>query len=268
MLNRQAEEISRRLIREDKRLEKLETKEGPGASQVAISAFSLLPQLRGLWAMNAVDDGGDVFDFSEQDRVLTYNGNPTFNVDGLAPYIELDGVGDYLSRGDEAGLDILGTESFVHADIQGLTFGGWYWFDDALGNLETLISKWGGAGQFAYRLVRLAANGFIRLNVSTDGAALVNATSTIAPAIDTWFFAVGRFIPSTELAVFLNYTQYTNIVGVPASIFNSNGDLQIGATNAGARLTGRASISFLCAAALSDTIIRTIFQSTRALYGV
>lgn len=268
MLNRQTEEISRRLISDDKRLEKLETKEGPGASQVAISAFSLLPQLRGLWAMSTVNEGGNVYDFSEQDRVLSDNGNPTYNVDGLAPYIELDGVGDYLSRVDEAGLDITGTESFVHPDIQGLTFGGWYWFDNALGNLETLISKWAGVGQYAYRLIRVAASGFIRLQLSGDGTAVDVATSTIAPDVDTWFFAVGRFEPSTELAVFLNYTKYTNTVGIPASVFNSNADLQIGASLAAGRLTGRASINFLCAAYLSDTIIRTIFQSTRALYGV
>ena len=47
----------------------------------ASSTFLSLPGLRGLWSMSAIQSNGDAFDQSGNGRLLTYNGNPTYNQD-------------------------------------------------------------------------------------------------------------------------------------------------------------------------------------------
>ena len=60
----------------------------------------------------------------------------------------------------------------------------------------------------------------------------------------------------------------TQLVGVPASLFNSNAELRIGSATALYPLDGRASLCFLCAAYLSDATIRALFGQTRGLFRV
>lgn len=262
------EDIGRQLSSVQRRLETLERLEGPDAWAVAVSALSLLPGLRGLWPTSSSDENGDAFDFSEQDRVLSYNGNPVYNLDGLAPYIALDGVGDFLSRADEAGLDILGTETTIAVAIRGLSMGGWFYFDNAPAAAESMMSKYGAAAQRSYRIRRQAA-GDLRFTISVDGTAESDVDSTSTPTTATWLFAACRFDPSTEQAIFFNGEKTSIVAAVPASIFNSNADLDIGARSGGADLmTGRASLCFLCAADIGDTLIQTIFQTTRGLFGI
>jgi len=107
-----------------------------------ISPLLALPGLRGFWPMSSFNEAGNAYDMSEQGRVMTYNGNPLYNYDGVVPYVALDGIGDFLSRADEAGLDIIGTETYVDGAVHGLTLGGWFYFDNALGSNEKLIAKW------------------------------------------------------------------------------------------------------------------------------
>lgn len=229
--------------------------------------FQHLSALRGFWPLGSADENGDAYDLSEQDRVLSYNGNPTYNFDNLAPYIDLDGTGDFLSRADEAGLDILGTETTIASAIRGLTIGGWFW-TDGLGAAQFLIAKWNAAtNNRSYSLFNSAANRF-EFNVSVDGTAVVTVTDTIDLTANNWFFVVGRFDPSTSLDIFVNGRETNNVAAIPASIFNSNADLQIGAAQGVSLLDGRASFNFLCAAQLSDAIISALFQQSRSLFGV
>ena len=67
----------------------------------------------------------------------------------------------------------------------------------------------------------------------------------------------------------MNGVKTTQAVGVPASIHDSTADLVIGAQHGGTNLMdGYASMCFICAAALSDSIVGALFQQTRAMYGV
>jgi hypothetical protein len=229
----------------------------------ALSAFGSLPGLRGFWPMSTVDNGGNAIDHSNLVKTLTYNGAPTYNHHGLAPYANfIAGTSDYLSRADEADLDILGTETFITAALRGLTMGGWFYFANAPGAVETLISKW-GAGQEAYILQRLAG-GTISFGVNAGFA----ATTTTVTAASAWYWLVGRFDPSTETAVFINDTEkVTNLVAIPAAINNTNANLNIGAQSAANFLTGRAAYCFLCAAALPDYMIYSLYHISRALFG-
>jgi len=232
----------------------------------ACAAFLALPALRGFWPMSSFNENGDAYDLSGQGRTLTYNGNPTYNYSSLIPYIDLDGVGDWLSRADEAGLDIAGTETYVAGTAQGLTMGCWLQFDDLLAN-EYIISKWdpGVAAQRSYRLMQVNTD-VVRFSIH-DGANADDVDSSDTISTTGWHFCVGRFIPSTEVAIWLNRVKDTTVAGIGASIQNSASPLRIGSTaTGGSPLDGRVSLAFLCAAALSDSIISALFQQTRAMF--
>ena len=259
-------QTARKLVELERRLD---TQELPEKPTDLISPFLALPGLRGFWPISAFDSGGDAQDQSGHAHHLAYNGNPTYNYDGLAPYIDLDGTGDYLSRTDEADLDIIGTETYVAAAARGLTLGGWFWFADATAAIETCLSKWQAVvGGRSYMLDKTAA-GLMRVLVSIDGTAVISQAAGQAVDSTSWVFAVGRFDPSNELAIFTNGTKDELAAGVPNRIHNSGSDFDVGARHGGTDLlTGRASLCFLCAACLSDAIIGSVFQQTRAAFGI
>ncbi|MGD8500733.1 MAG: hypothetical protein PVJ86_08805 [Phycisphaerales bacterium] len=231
-----------------------------------ISPFLALPGLRGFWPMSAFQSNGDCFDQSGNGRLLTYNGNPTYNYDDLVPYIDLDGTGDYLLRGDEAGLDITGLETYVAAAVRGLTAGGWFWIDSHAAE-STLISKYDVGGNQRTFSLHIAPAGNLRGYLSNNGVAF----ETIAAGVITtgeWFFAVFRFDPGNEKSLFLNNVETVQATAY-ASLHLGTADLLIGGIHGGTRLLdGRASLCFLCATLLSDGILSSLFQQTRPVFGV
>ncbi len=234
--------------------------------------FQALPGLRGFWPMSSFDESGDAYDLSGQGRTLTYNGSPEYAHDGLIHYIDLDdATSDYLGRGDEAGLDILGNESYVDSDARGLTMGGWCWWDTrpSTPNEAHFMAKRDDPGDRSYYL-RQWQTGEMQALVSGNGVAEVDAETTDALTLGAWHFAVMRFIPSTELLLFFDGTSYTDTVGVPATIFNSAGDFAIGRPGSinSYYMDGRASLCFLCACALGIGAIRSLYQQSRALFGL
>lgn len=239
--------------------------------QYAISLFQNIPGLVGFWPMSSVQTStGNVYDLSGQARTLTYNGNPTFNVyNSVAPYIDLDGTGDFLSRADEADLDITGAETINAASVRGLTVGGWFWWDVA-GAEESVISKYTTTGNQRGFILEKSSSDFPKFVVSVDGAATTSATSTAAVATGGWYFLVGRFTPSTELAVFQNNTKYTNTTSIPASVFVNTAPLLVGGINAGALLllNGRSSLCYLSNQALPDAFITSLYNSTKSMFSV
>lgn len=238
----------------------------------ACSTIMALTGLRGFWPMSAFASGGNAFDQSGNARTLTYAGNPAYDFDGLAPYIRFDGTGDYLTRADEAGLDILGTETYVAAGHRGLTLGGWFRPEDDT-NAQGLLSKWGAVGNYSYILWLngAAADDPITFGISDDGTNTSAAVSTTATTMNEWQFVAGRFNDAdtgAELAVWLNDNMDTAATARNA-IFNGNGPFNISGNNNGTSLyTGRASLCFLCAAALADATVWGIYQRTRALFKV
>ena len=237
----------------------------------SLARYLSIPCLRGYWPLGAHVSGGNAADYSGQARYLTYAGNPTYNVDGLAPYIDMDGTGDYLSRADEAGLDITGTESYIASAIRGLTFGGWFYLD-ALVSGRGLASKYNtsAVNERSYLLQYESGGNTWRCVVSVDGSATTFVDSTVTPATASWVFIVGRFDPSTELAIFVNRTKTVNTTSIPASIYSGAANFVIGAWDNGAsgNLDGRASSVFLAASHLSDSWVSALFEQQRSIYGV
>lgn len=242
------------------------------AWRTACSMIQALPGLRGFWPMSAISSAGNAFDQSGNARTLTYNGNPTYDYDGLAPYIRFDGAGDYLSRTDEAGLDITGTETYVAAGHRGLTLGGWFRPEDNA-SADVLMCKYGAIGHYSYLLYARGdiANDPVLFYISDDGTNIDNVTSASGYTVNEWQFIAGRFNDSDtgeEQAVWINDEKTTDTTAM-ASINNSASDFCIGASSTGGALyTGRASMCFLCAAALADATIWAIYQHTRALFKV
>lgn len=240
--------------------------------KTACSMIQGLTALRGFWPMSAFDSSGNAIDLSGQNRTLTYNGNPVYHYESLSPYIAFDGTGDYLSRLDEAGLDITGTETYVVAAQRGLTLGGWF-YPQNIAAAQALISKLVTAGNYSYELSLRGdvANDPAQFNMSDDGVNTSNVQSSVAYTANTWQFIAGRFCDAKtneELAVWINDTQTTAVTGRP-SIFAGANDFAVGGKAGGTVLyTGRASLVFLCASALADATVWSIFQHTRSLFGV
>jgi len=239
--------------------------------RTACSMYQALTGLRAFWPMSASGSTGAAIDQSGHARTASYNGNPTYNFDGLAPYIRFDGVGDYLSVADGAGIDITGTETIIAAGHRGITLGGWFRPEDTTNN-QGLITKWSAAaGNYSYalRLRGDVANDPVRFIISDDGTNTDNVSSG-AYSANTWQFMAGRFNDADageELAVWLNGTK-TTAATARASIFSGNADLYIGSDMPGNLYTGRGSLVFLCAAALADATVWAIYQHTRALFKV
>lgn len=253
------DEVVRTLANHDRRIEKLESLPHPRA---IVDPVLALPGLRGCWPMSSFNENGNAYDMSGQGRTLTYNGNPTYNFTGLVPYIDFDGTGDFLSRADEAGLDIIGTENYVAAAARGLTFGGWFYPKTT--NKEVIMAK-ADNSTGPYALWNDDGNDILfRVRNAADAATFL---VTIAITLSAWQFIVGRYDPSTELKVWRNISTNTNVTNIPASILDGNDTFCIGGY-AGAEFEGLASLCFLCAAALSDMIIESLFQRTRSLFGV
>ena len=234
----------------------------------ACSAFLALPGLRGFWPMSSTDENGDAMDLSGQStpRILTLAGAAQYLYANLHPILFFDGVTGYLSRADEAGLDILGTESYNTAAVRGLTIGGWF-LPIAL-RTQGFITKEsaGNAAQASYALYNTNP-ALLTFRVSTGAAFLeVNLAGL---STTSWHFCVGRFTPSTEIKVWRNDTTATNLVGIPAAMVNSVQPLEIGSFAGGALpFSGYASMCFLSSMMLSDSIISALFEQTRTMYSV
>jgi len=234
-----------------------------------------LPGLIGFWPMATVQRStGNVPNYAptytgatKQD--LVYNGNPLFShtVTGV-PYIVLDGTGDYLSVADNTDLDVLGTET--QYAFPGLTIGAWSFFDNAAppASSEGIITKdTASAGGRSYSIQRHASSGQGRFGVSVDGTVYTSVDGSVFNA-SSWYYIVGRYTPSSELAIFVNGVKFTNTTSIPAAIFNSTTAFSIGSFGGSALTTGRQTLCFLSACAIPDTIIQSLFQQTRPLFGV
>lgn len=231
-----------------------------------VSQYQVLTGLRGFWPLGSTGSLGNAVDFSQQTRILTKNGDPLYGYTGLIPWVYFDGAGDYFTRADEAGLDTLGTEAYMHADYRGMTVGGWFKFDDGTpAGAEYMMSKRAGAGNISWYLAH-NPGGTVNFIVSDDCTALEAATSVGTTGTD-WVFVAGRFDPSAEVAVFLNSEKVTTPTAM-ASVCNSTADFNISGYNNGtALMTGYASLCFLSAAMLSDGIIYSLYHQSRAMFG-
>lgn len=229
-----------------------------------LSEYQMLPCLRFLGA-GGLGSAGEWRDLSGNGMHLSYNGNPTMAFNGAgAPYWVYDGTGDYHSHADDAHFDITGTETTVVAAQRGLTCGAWVYLTTLTPAVNAIIAKWGG--NLSYILAEIG--GKLYFIVSVDGAAQKSVVGA-AMTTGTWYFTVGRFVPSTSVADWVNDSPTANVTTIPASIFSGAAPFTIGYDPAdNSYLDGAVAFPFVCACALSDAQITRLYNRSRGLFGV
>lgn len=222
--------------------------------------FIRLPGLRGYWPMSAVNYLGRAIDHSNASVNLQRTGAPTYAFDGNA-YAQLGVATDFLYTASGE-LDFTGTEAWIASGIRGLTVGGWFKIQTSPSVAAGLISKDAAPTERGFVLAWSAADS-PELNISGDGTASVIVTHS-AKTLNAWHFIVGRFTPSTEVAVFVNNDKVVNTTSVPASLNVSTQNFEVGRFyNDNARVVhGQSRDVFICAAALSDATISDLYGAS------
>lgn len=151
---------------------------------------------------------------------------------------------------------ITGTETYISSSIRGFTVGCWIMVDTTPPSAaHGIISRDGVAPQRGHLLTWDNLDQ-PRFAMSGTGAAIVSA---VAPPSTTgvWHFIVGRFTPSTEVAVFVDGDKTVNTTAIPSSMFVSSQNFEVGrrGNSDGAIIHAKMRDMFICAAALEDDII-------------
>lgn len=242
----------------------------------AVSAFLAIPGLVAFWPFSALrrDSNTDrVRDLSGGAYHLTANNTPAFGYTNLIPWGSFNGTNHYLSRADGGAADwadVTGTETYIESTQRGMTLGGWFRVDSHDSDWEFLIGKSGNAaGTRGYFLDNgNAPNYLARFVVSVDGTAETILTMEQLTA-GAWEFVVVRFDPSVALDGWVSGTTYTLGAAIPASIFDNAQDFTIAARAGPLHYCDMASsLCFLSACMVSDAIIFSLFEQTRAMFGV
>lgn len=251
-------DTDRRLFELSKKVDRMSTPDVPRTMGDVFGAFMMANGLRGFWPFSSTDQNLNPIDASGQARTLTNNGTIVYGTIGNIPYGIFNGSSQWLSRADEAGLDITAN----------LTFGAWM-YANTNGTLYMPMGKFGASGNYSYCIQRLAANQY-QANISGNGTAQFAAVFPTVSTPAKWEFIVARYTPSTELAIFMNGVKFVNTTTVPASVFSGNGNFAIGRWDGGTAqyFPGRVALPFLCAAALPDDVIQTMYRITRVFFGV
>lgn len=242
------------------------------AWSTVVGAFSNLLALRGFWPMIPLGATADCTDFGNNNRTLTGLGAfLEYNWSALFNYVTMSNPGvEYLARPDEAEFDILGNESYVWQDQNGLSMGGWFNYSQAPAAVETAMSKWNAAGaQTSYLLQRNAA-GTMSFFINAAGNVV---TSVELPLRNTWTFIACTYNydngVTPEIKVYINDTDIqSNAVGIPGPITNSTAPFQIGAANGVNGANMSATLSFITASYLWDFHIQSLYNISKALFNL
>lgn len=147
---------------------------------------------------------------------LADNGT-TIDTSGKSGNARASDGSQYLTAGDV--LDI--TTAF--------TWVWWFKIASATGSIQSITSKDGGAGNRGPWLYVAATTGRPAFIISGDGTAQSVATEpTINYCDGLWHLAIGEFIPSTSVSLYIdNNLSAQNTTSIPAAQFNSSASLDV-----------------------------------------
>ncbi len=217
--------------------------------------FVRLPALVAYYPMG-IRAAGNVYEHGGSGITMTQTGVCPVGYDGNA-FTHLGNGTNYVKSA--SGLfDITGLETWVTSSIRGLTRGGWFMIDSTPASQGGLITKFGAITEYGYAIY--AQSAAVLFNVSSNGSALFTVSSASNVALGQWHFIAARFIPGTEIAVFVDGDKSANAAAIPVSINISAQDLEVGRYLAedSRVLHAKARDVFVCAAALSDALIEEI----------
>jgi len=236
------------------------------------SFYQALPVLHAFWPCGAQKRGPN--DYYIQDIACNYNlttvHNPLFGYEALRPYVDFDGANDYAYYLDDAQFDILGNAEI--AAQPGLTLGCWIYPERAAATPEYILAKYDQAINLssAYYIKR-TGGGALEMSV-TNGAIVTFAPSASLIRQNVWQFVAGKFIPSTSLTAYLS-TAVGSLEATPtataiATINNSAYNFTMASDRVPSNyFDGKISLAWICASALSDTMINALYQLSRPLFG-
>lgn len=238
---------------------------GPSLGEL-YGTFLGLPNLHAFWPLSTNNGNGDTTDLSGWGQTLSgvaYPGTGVLN--SLLPYYTYNGSTQCHSRA--------GTDAQVNsAWATGLTLGAWVYcnnFTNA-GLGAPIMGKMTTAGNLRQYWLQFTVGGGAALHVSTDGTAEVTATAPNSLTTGTWHFIVGRFTPSSEVAVLVDDTKTANAVGVPATLKTTTTPAFALAMidNSTRWLEGRLALAFLCAAALTATQLTYLYRRSYWIFNL
>lgn len=253
-------DLNLRLYNAERQLDRLYAQDtGPSLGQL-VGHYLALPELRGFWPFSSMNESGNAIDMAGQGRTLTNNASISRNTlsSGL-PYSALNGSTQYWSRASEAGLQITGP----------LTVGAWVYFYNSGSAQETMMAKSDGTGgaNDAWYLAR-NPDGTVRWYVAS-GPGYQSLISTQVLARATWYHIVAGFTPSSTLRIYVNGMLNRQIGTSYASINSNAAPLNLGAfNNAGLLMSGWMALPFVCATAVPDNTISTLYKMGRIFFGV
>lgn len=190
---------------------------------------------------------------------LNQQGTCPIGYDGQSYRLLGDGV-NYLYETTTYGL--LGTETWIDSTIRGFTIGAWVSIVNWPAVDGGIITKMGVSGDYSYALT-VHSDGAPMFTVSVNGTAYVAVTAP-ATSLTTWHFIVGRFTPSTELAIFVDGVKTVNTTSIPASCFATTQQFEVGRyiNNDDRIIHAKVRDVFICQSTLSDAGIETLRLAT------
>lgn len=221
--------------------------------------FIQLPGIEGYYPMSIANGSGQAINHTGAGDPLTQAGVVPVGFDGNS-YRQLGSGVNYLLAASAYGLT--GIETFIGASIRGFTIGGWWNVSSLPASSGGFISRDGPSPQRGFSLIILST-GVVRMAVSATGTTVVLVDSA-AVALDEWLYLVARYIPSTELSVFVGGVKTVNTTSIPASCFVSSQQFEIGRyINDNTRVVAaKVRDAFLCRSALTDAQIAAIRTAT------
>lgn len=228
-------------------------------TSTAKDIFVRLPGLEVYFPGSVRDASGLLRDHSGSGKSLVQTGTCATGYDGNS-FVHLGNGTNYFGGGSFAG--VTGLESFISSSIRGLTVGGWFMIDTTPTTNSGLISRDAPSPERGWALAWHTTD-IASFTMSGNGAAAFSALSPVA-SVGVWNFIVGRFIPSSEVAVIINGDKSVNTTAIPASINVSTQGFEIGRFYADNNrvIHGKVRDVFVCAAALSDDLIEQVRQTS------
>ncbi len=165
----------------------------------------------------------------------------------------------YLSRPDEPGLSMTGE----------LTLGGWIKFTTyTRGVLTGIMGKWLEAGDDRSFVIRKNSNGSIEFAVSETGDGTLTSITDLGVnfVINRWMYIVGRYTPSSEVALFVDGNWYRNTTSIPASIHDSDEQFEIARYNRTNYFDGRLCHIFISAESIDDADVESMYAHSRGMF--
>ena len=217
--------------------------------------FVTLPGLVAYWPGGIRDMNGDIVDHSSAGYMLTIVGTSRVGYDGKS-YTEMGPTTEYAYSAAVAAF--WGFETWVTAAIRGFTVGGWFNINALQPGNGGLLSRDGIASDRGWVMFQ-QSTGEIGFGVSLSGSSVVSVVGPTMP-LSSWHFLVGRFIPGSELAIWIDGNKTTNVTAIPAAANGAAQRFEIGrfSANNATISDGKWRDVFLCATALPDDLINDL----------